>query len=166
MVIKRYAHAAPRENAVMPVKIPVKLEVPGKAGVMQHAPGITAHGELPAGFDKVMFVQHESMRMMRNRAAIDHRLAMILAGQFEFRQLEQPVGRRIKTDIAGFLLQLRIGDGDRTIINQTRIDKALRTCQRHKVVPVQCAAQAFAIQHRIIDQRLRNAPVAIDIGEV
>jgi hypothetical protein len=38
--------------------------------------------------------------------------------------------------------------------------------QMLEVVPVQRAAQAFAIQHRVIAQRRRHAAVGVDIGEV
>jgi len=109
----------------MLIKIAIKIEMLNEARVMQHAPGIATHGKLFTGFNKVMFIQSERMRMMRNRAAVYHCLSMILARQFQIMQFEQSISCRIKTNIAGFFRQCGVIDTNRAIIDQARIGKAL-----------------------------------------
>lgn len=68
------------KNSVVLIKIADELEVFSEAGIMQHAPGIATNGEYTPDFDVMVAVQNKAMRVIGYRAAINYRLAVILAG--------------------------------------------------------------------------------------
>src|SRR5687768_3485122 len=117
----------------------------GEPRIVQHKPGIAAHGKMLAGLDAMVLVEHKHMRMMRYRATINHGLTVVLTGWLQSVQLEQSVGCRVKADVPGARSQFRIADGDTAIINQPGIGKAMLTGQVKEIVPVQRATQALAV---------------------
>ena len=133
---------------------------------MQHAPTVAADREQPAPFDPVVGVEHEALRLLRNAAAVAHRLAVVLAGGLQAVDAEQPPGGGPEAQVAQARRQLRLGDRQRAILHQARIGESRIARQAQKVVPVEGAAQAFAAQHRVLRQRLRHPPVGIDVGEI
>ena len=66
-----------------------EIEVRREAGVAQHAPGVAADREDPAGFDAVVCVEHEGVRLFGDAAAIDDGLAVVLAGRLQIVDAEQ-----------------------------------------------------------------------------
>ena len=150
----------------MLAEIANKAEVRREAAVMQHAVGVAAHREDLAGFDVVVLVEDEAVGRIADAAVIDHRLTVVFAGRLQVVQLEQPIGGGVEAGIAQFGGQLGVGDGDRPVFHQTRVGKAVALGQVMEVVPVQRAAQAFAVEQLIFAQRGRQAAVGIDVGEV
>lgn len=87
-LIKRQTHTTAFENAVVATEIADKLKVGRKAGVLEHAPGIAAHGEDPAGFYLVMFVEHKVVWIVGHGAAIDDGLTVVFTIAFQVLQFE------------------------------------------------------------------------------
>ena len=88
-------------------------------------PGVAADGEYAAGFDVMMFIEHEAIGVIGDGAFVDHRLAVVLASAFQCIEFEQPIGRREKFQIANARLQRRIGDRQQAIGCQARIGEAV-----------------------------------------
>ena len=63
----------------MPAEVADVIKVLLEARVAQHAPGVAAHREDTAGFNVVVFVEHEAVRIAGNAAAVDDRLAVVFA---------------------------------------------------------------------------------------
>src|SRR3989338_1559716 len=166
ILYKRDVAAATRENSVVPAEVADELEVPPEARVVQHAPGVAADRKNPPGFDVVMPVEDKAMRMIGDRAAIDHCLPVIFASGFQTIQFEQPIGGRVETQITHTWCQLRIGYLQRTAFDQPWAGKAMSLRQTDKVVPVQRSTQAFAVQHGIVAYSVRHPAVGIDIRKI
>ena len=64
----------------MLTEIADKTKVLGKARVLQHAPSVTTNREYPTGCNGMMFIQHETVWAVWNRALVNDGLAVILTG--------------------------------------------------------------------------------------
>ena len=106
------------------------------------------------------------MRVVRDRAAVGHRLAVVFAGVFEFGDLEQAEAGGVEAGLAEQGEEGRVGDRQRTVTHQARIGEAGGARQAHEVVPVEGAAEAFAVEHRIAAHRVGEAAVGIHVGEI
>ena len=60
--IERHTGTAGFKQASVVVEVAAKFKVLGKAAVVQHAPGITAHGEGFVSLNVVVFVEDECLR--------------------------------------------------------------------------------------------------------
>ena len=69
----------------MAAEVVDEIEMRGKTGLVQHAPGIAAHREHPPGFDGMVLVQRETLFVSCNAAPVDHRLAVVLAVRLQLR---------------------------------------------------------------------------------
>jgi hypothetical protein len=120
-----------------------------EAGVGEHAPGVAAHREHAARLDGVVLVQDETVflggEFSTKSALVDHRLAIVLALGLQAVQLEQAVGGGEEVDVAHPRRHGRIGEGDGTVFHQARVGEAAAAGEVQEVVPVQRAAQAFAV---------------------
>src|SRR3989339_896619 len=154
------------KQAIVTAEATDKLKMPAETCFVQHPPGIAANRKDAPRLDIVMLVQYHAARMIGYGAAINDRLPIVLTGGFQAVQLEQAIGRRIKTDIAGDQRKLRVGNVQRPVSNQPRIGKALPMCNPQKIVPVQRAAQTLAVHYRVIANLIRHAPVGVHIREV
>ena len=164
--IKWQPAATARKQAIVTAEITDGLKVFMEARFMQHPPGVAADREDAPDFNIMMLVQYKAVWMIGYGAAIDYRLPMILAGSFELIQFEQSIGCGIKTDAACTKRQLGVSYIYRPVGNQARIDKTLPMRDPQKIVPVECAAQAFAVHHRIIANLVGHAPVGVHVGEI
>ena len=88
----------------------------GKARACQHPPAIAADGENPPRLDRMMLVEHEALGVAVDRAAIAHRLAIILASRLEPVELEQAIGRRKKAMPRDLFRDPRIADYEMRLI--------------------------------------------------
>ena len=92
---------------------------------MQHAPSVAAYRKNSPGFDVVMSIKNKAMRMIGYRAAIDHCLPVILTSEFQPVQFEQPIGGRVKPDVANSRSQFGIGNVQRPVSDQPWVGKAM-----------------------------------------
>jgi hypothetical protein len=67
----------------VPVEITDEVKMGAKSRVMQHAPGIAANRENASSRNIVVLVEDEAVMVLGYAAAIDHRMAIVLAGTFE-----------------------------------------------------------------------------------
>ncbi len=111
-------------------------------------------------------VEREALRLPGQGAAIHHGLAVVLPGAVEAVDPEQPPGRREEADVPQLGGERRVGHRERAVLDQARVGEAGGAGQREEVLPVQRAAQAFAVQHRIVAHRGGHAAVGIHVGEV
>ena len=58
----------------------------------EHAEGVAAHRKHLAGLDPVVLVEGQGVGVFGDRAAVDHRLAVVFAGILQFGEMEQSVG--------------------------------------------------------------------------
>lgn len=94
----------------MAAEVAYKLEVLAKARIAQHFPSVAAHWKYSPGFDQMMFIQQEAVRMIGNAAFVNHRLTVIFAVTFQITQFKQTVGCGEETNVLCALCQLLIGD--------------------------------------------------------
>ena len=85
----------PAKDAVVLVDVADDIKMRGGERLLKHAPGIPAHREDPPGLDGMVFVQDEPLVVPGDTAVVHHRLAVVLAVQF---QPVQPVGGGIEAD--------------------------------------------------------------------
>ena len=76
----------------MAFEIADEAEVRCEAGLLQHPERVAAHRKHLAGFDRVVAVEIEAVGVLGNRASVDHGLAVVFAGVFQFGDGEQAVG--------------------------------------------------------------------------
>ncbi len=150
----------------MGIPIPIEFKVFTEAGFVQHPVGIATNQKHSPLIDDVVIVQREGLFAFRDTAFVDHRLSVVLAGRFQSVQFEESVGCRVESDVADLLFDLRIIDCDRAILHQSGVGKSRLFCQILKIVPVECATQAFAVEYRVGNQMLRHPPVGIDIRKI
>ena len=58
-----------------------------------------------------------------------------------------------------------VGDLERSILEQARVDEPLSLREPQEIVPVQRAAEALAVEHRIVAYGHGQPPIGIDVGE-
>ncbi len=150
----------------MGAEVAEKIEMRREARVGQHAPGVAAHREDLAAFDEMMSVELERVGLLRHASFIDDRLAVILASRLEPVELEQPIGRREELRLAELRPHRLVLDIDRPAGHQPRIEEPRLFRHGDKVVPIERAAEALAIQQGIGLDLVGQTPVAIDIGEI
>ncbi len=109
MLHKRNIRAASRKNSVVLTKVTDELEVLFEPGAMQHMPSVATYGEYFSRFDVVMRVENKAVYVIRYRAAINHRLAVIFTSRLQPFQFEQPISRGKEFDVAYPFCQLGIG---------------------------------------------------------
>ena len=126
-VIIRQPHAAAGKNTVVPLEVAIEVEMGGKPGIVQHAPGVAADREIFASFDTMMLIEHKHVRMMGYGAPINHGLTIVFAGRFQIVQLEQPVGGGVKTDISRTRPSSALSNGNSAVVNEPWVGKAMRT---------------------------------------
>src|SRR5215510_14602193 len=154
------------EDAVMGGEAADEIEMRGKARLGQHAPGVAADRKHLASLDQMMSIEFESVGLLRYRPLVDHRLAVILAGRLQSVELEQPVGRREELRLAELRPHRRVLDRDGTPRDKARVEETGLLGERQEVVPIECAAQALAIEQGIGPGVIGEPAVAIDIGEI
>ena len=84
----------------------------------------------------MMLVEVEARRARRDGAAVEHGLAVILAGVLEPFQPEQSPRGGEEADGLDAHGELRIGHRDRPVLNEARIGEACGACETQEVVPV------------------------------
>ena len=119
-----------------------------------------------AALDQMMPVERERVSLPGNRPVVDHRLAVILAGRLKPIELEQAVGCREELRLTELRPHRLILDIDRPARHQPRIEEARPLRHRDKIVPIECAAKALAVEHGIGAHAIGQPPVAIDIGKI
>src|SRR5581483_6672732 len=154
------------EDAVMRGEIPDELEMRSEARLGKHAPSVAADRKHLACLDQVVPVEHEGIGLAADRALIDHRLAVVLAGGLELIELEEPVGRREEFGLTELPRHGHVVDRERIAPHEPRIEEASAFGHRQKIVPIERASETLAVEQRIGAHLLRQAPVAIDVGEV
>src|SRR3990170_8840258 len=146
---ERNGGAATGEDAVMSSEVAEKIEMRREARVGQHAPGVAAHREDLAAFDEMMPVELERVGLLRHASLIDDRLAIILASRLKPIDLEQPVGRREELRLAELRPHRLVLDRDRPASHEPWIEEPSLLRHGDKVVPVERAAEALAIEQGI-----------------
>ena len=149
----------------MTAEITDEAEMRRQTAFGEHAEGVAAHRKHLAGLDPVVLVEGQGVGVFGNRAAVDHRLAVVFAGILQLGEMEQAVGGGEEADRAGAGGERRIGDLQGPVADQAGIGEAGLAGQAQEIVPVEGATEAFAVEHRIVAQRLGHTPVGIDIGE-
>ena len=76
----------------MAAEVANEVKVLLEAALVKQAPGVATHRQSPAGFEDMVVVQGEAIGVLRQGAAIDHGLAMVLAGLLQTVDFEQPIG--------------------------------------------------------------------------
>ena len=150
----------------MCIEIADKVEMIGKARFGQHQPAVTANGKDASALYRVVIVEQEHLLLTLQAALVNHRLAIVLTLRFQSRQLEQAIGGRNEGNAFQLFGHFRIIDTQRAVCDKARIGKAGALGEHIEITPIKRAGQAFAMQHRIIEQMCRNAAIGINIGEV
>ena len=91
-------------------------------------------------FDAVMLVEHEHMGVMWYCAAINDRLAIVLACRLQIVHFEQAVSRGEKTDVASARGQYSVAQDNPAIVYQAWVVKPMLQGKVDEIVPIQGAA--------------------------
>ena len=76
----------------MAAEVANEVKVLLEAALVEQAIGVATDRQCPAGFEDMVVVQGEAIGVLRQRAAIDDGLAMVLAGLLQAVDFEQPIG--------------------------------------------------------------------------
>ena len=76
----------------MAAEVANEVKVLVEAALVEQAPGVATHRQCPARFEDMVVVQGEAIGVLRQRAAIDHGLAIVLASLLQAVDFEQPIG--------------------------------------------------------------------------
>ena len=76
----------------MAAEVANEVKVLLEAALVEQAIGVATHRQSPARFEDMVVVQGEAIRVVWQRAAIDHGLAIVLAGLLQAVDFEQPIG--------------------------------------------------------------------------
>src|SRR5262245_10804927 len=114
----------------------------------------------------MMVVEVKSVRSFRHASLIDDGLSVILARRLESGDFEKAIGCRIEARRSDLRRHLRIGDFKGPACDKARITEASRLCKRKEVAPVEGAAEAFAIGHRVVANVVGKPSIRVDICEV
>ena len=76
----------------MAAEVAAEAKVLLEAALVEQAIGVARHRQGPARFEHMVVVQGEAIGVLRQRAAIDDGLAMVLAGLLQAVDFEQPIG--------------------------------------------------------------------------
>lgn len=76
----------------MAAEVAAEVKVLLEAALVEQAIGVATHRQSPARFEDMVVVQGEAIGVLRQRAAIDDGLAMVLAGLLQAVDFEQPIG--------------------------------------------------------------------------
>src|SRR5680860_764199 len=120
---RRPRRGAAGEDPVMGREVADEIEEGRKARVCQHAPGIAAYGKHLAAFDEVMPVELEGLLLLGHAAAINQRLAVILACRLQVIEFEQPIGGREEPRLAELLAHRLVLDLDRPAGDEPGIEE-------------------------------------------
>ena len=83
----------------MTIEVTYELEMGCEAGLTQHPVGIPADGKNLTDFNTVVLVELHSCGCLFDGALVDDRLAVVLAGVLEFRDVEESIGRGIEAGL-------------------------------------------------------------------
>mmetsp|Transcript_35443 Transcript_35443/g.85511 ORF Transcript_35443/g.85511 Transcript_35443/m.85511 type:complete len:380 (-) Transcript_35443:194-1333(-) len=168
---ERHTSTTPIKDAIMGTPVPNKIKVLLKPRFLQHIERISTNREDLALLHVMMIVQRPSALESRNGTLVNHRLSIILTVRLQTIQLEQPIGGRVEFQVGvSHLVHLPLHgpilDGDGCILHQARVPEAALLPQVLEIVPVEGAAQAFAPEHLILFQFLRNTAGGVHVREV
>lgn len=76
----------------MAAEVANEVKVLLEAALVEQAIGVATHRQSPAGFQDMVVVQGEAIGVLRQGAAIDRGLAIVLASLFQAVDFEQPIG--------------------------------------------------------------------------
>ncbi len=76
----------------MAAEVANEVKVLVEAALMEQAPGVATHRQSPARFQDMVVIQGEVIGVLRQRAAIDDGLAIVLASLLQAVDFEQPIG--------------------------------------------------------------------------
>ena len=76
----------------MAAEVANEVKVLLEAALVEQAVSVATHRQSPARFEDMVVVQGEAIRVLRQRAAIDDGLAIVLAGLLQAVDFEQPIG--------------------------------------------------------------------------
>mmetsp|Transcript_16786 Transcript_16786/g.41961 ORF Transcript_16786/g.41961 Transcript_16786/m.41961 type:complete len:282 (-) Transcript_16786:596-1441(-) len=171
--IVRDGRSASLKNAVVVVPGSNKVKVFLELGVTEHLVGVPADGMDFSRLEIVVLVQEPSARIPIDRAVsrlVNDGLPVVLAVGFQI-QLPQSIRSRIKLErvvarLGNRLLDLRVLDGNRGVLDQSGIRETNLACHVFKVVPIQGSAQAFAPQDLVFLEGFGDAAIGINVREI
>ena len=76
----------------MAAEVAAEVKVLLEAALVEQAIGVATHRQSPARFQDMVVVQGEAIGVLRQGAAIDDGLAIVLAGLLQAVDFEQPIG--------------------------------------------------------------------------
>ena len=76
----------------MAAEVANEVKVLLEAALVEQAIGVATNRQSPARFEDMVVVQGKAIGVLRQRAAIDDGLAMVLAGLLQAVDFEQPIG--------------------------------------------------------------------------
>lgn len=76
----------------MAAEVANEVKVLVEAALVEQAIGVATNRQSPAGFEDMVVVQGEAIGVLRQGAAIDHGLAVVLASLLQAVDFEQPIG--------------------------------------------------------------------------
>ncbi len=76
----------------MAAEVANEVKVRLEAALVEQAIGVATHRQSPARFEDMVVVQGEAIGVLRQRAAIDHGLAVVFASLLQAVDFEQPIG--------------------------------------------------------------------------
>ena len=97
-----------------------------------------------------MFVQGKAVRVVVDRALVNHGLAVIFALVIQVGQFEQAIGRGIEIDMPDLFGNRGVVDGQWPVFNQARVAEPGLARSRQEVLPVKGPGQAFTEQDRVL----------------
>ena len=83
--------------------------------------------------------------MMRDRTFVNYGLAIVFTGWIQPLEFKQAIGRRIEINMTDNIFNVRIINGERSVLNQSGIKEATLFGKDLEVIPVKSATETFTL---------------------